>query len=109
MEAAKHQQLLLESQHPVATPGRGASTRSHLLPPLGREVEAPEVLVVVELGLGGAAGETKPVLCTVHVYSVSPCELAPEHPELTTGLADHTGLVGGARGRAPGGDNPRPL
>ena len=91
MEAAKHQQLLLESQHPVATPGRGASTRSHLLPSLGGKVEAPEVLVVVELGLGRAG------------------ELAPEHPELTTGLTDHTGLVGGARGRTSGGDNLRPL
>ena len=54
-------------------------------------MEAPEVLVVVELGLGGAG------------------ELAPEHPELATSLADHTGLVGGTGGRAPGGDNPGPL
>ena len=70
MEPAKHQQLLLESQHPVPTPGRGASTRSHLLPPLGGKVEAPEVFVVVELGLGGAAGENS------FVHSLYTCILS---------------------------------
>ena len=73
-------------------------------------MKAPEVFVVVELGLGGAAKskiKTGFVYCTS--VAASPSELSSKHPELATSLTDHTGLVGGARGRTPGGDHPGPL
>ena len=54
-------------------------------------MEAPEILVVVELGLSGAG------------------ELSPKHPELTTSLTDNTGMMGGAGGWTSGRDNPGPL
>ena len=84
VEAAEQPQPLLNHHHAVATPSRRGAARlhlgdmrgwvqmgligPHLLPPPGGEVEAPEVPVVVELGLGGRG------------------ELPSEDPQLSPGL-----------------------